>query len=634
MPSRPPDRIAAFAAFFRAYYTYVHQNLRRLGVPPAAVEDAAQEVFLVVLRRADAPITNVRGWLFGIVRRIAWRFRRGASRRDRLVQALTHEPIVVGDDDAQLLEREAAELLERFLAQLDDDKRAVFVLAELEQQTAGEIASVLGIKENTVYSRLRAARQEFDRSCARLRLRDQRVVEREALLGRARRAHEPSLATRERVLAALLVPGLWGMSAGAASATPAAQGGGLFAAVSAVVSAPQVATLTAVLLGVLGGGAALLEAGRARAGAAEVSPVGARQDRREAADEADVPEDRLRGAAEDEVRGAGEDEGGQGRFGEGGGGAPGSSGTTGAADAVGRAGEGTEGRGEGEVGGRDRPHAAVGGSAGGRGRVRGEDGRSDRSRVEAIAADVAGDRQGEEEALRRPGGGDASAAGRQGRGGQVGGAVRADRSGTRAKAAVEPADFAEGGVPRGRDGRRMVRSRASGVAVPEDRSKVRARAGEAEQGEGRLEAVREDRPESGASAAGLEVVPEDMSLLETAARPRGSEPAAGDATTPADAANDLAREAGLIGAARRAIRERAWDRALGLLAAHAIEFPDGTLRDERWLSQIVATCASGQVEAARAKVERLARERPALARKAGPLCPGGEPSRPDTASGE
>ncbi|MCY1004046.1 sigma-70 family RNA polymerase sigma factor [Nannocystis pusilla] len=268
MLSCPPDRVAAFAAFFRAHFTYVHQNLRRLGVPPAAVEDAAQEVFLIVLRRADAPITNVRGWLFGIVRRIAWRFRRGASRRDRLVQALTHEPPGAGVDDAHLREREATEWLERFLARLDDDKRAVFVLAELEEQTAGEIASALGIKENTVYSRLRAARQEFDRSCARLRLCDQR----EALLGRARRAHAPSPATRERVLAALLVPGLWGMSGGAAAATPAAHGGGLFAGLSAVASAPQIATLAAVLLGVLGGGAALLEAGRA--GAAEGGAVG------------------------------------------------------------------------------------------------------------------------------------------------------------------------------------------------------------------------------------------------------------------------------------------------------------------------------------------------------------------------
>ncbi|MFY0533859.1 tetratricopeptide repeat protein [Nannocystis pusilla] len=113
------------------------------------------------------------------------------------------------------------------------------------------------------------------------------------------------------------------------------------------------------------------------------------------------------------------------------------------------------------------------------------------------------------------------------------------------------------------------------------------------------------------------------------AAPRSGEPAAAGATTPAaGGSEDLAREAGLIAEARRAIREGAWDRAIALLAAHAREFPGGTLRDERWLSQIVATCASGQVEAARAEIERLARERPALARKAAPLCPGSCRGRP------
>lgn len=547
MLSCPPDRIAAFAAFFRAHFTYVHQNLRRLGVSPAAVEDAAQEVFLVVLRRVDAPVTNVRGWLFGIVRRIAWRFRRGASRRDRLVQALTHEPIVVGDDDAQLLEREAAELLERFLARLDDDKRAVFVLAELEQQTAGEIASALGIKENTVYSRLRAARQEFDRSCARLRVCEQR----EALLGRARRAHEPSLARRERVLAALLVPGLWGMSTGAAAATPVAQGGGLLAAVSAVASAPQVATLTALLLGVLGGGAALLEAGRARAGAAEVRAVGTWEDRR-GADEEDVLGDRFLPAplAAEDV-------------------SPGSNGAADAGDAVGRAGQ-DEG---GSPGASGAAHAVGRGEGGG--------GRSDRSRAPAAESTA-----GRVEAVARR---DRS---RMAMGGGAGGAGKKGR--------VEGED----GSARRRGGRPAASSRASGADVREDRSE----------------------PGASAGAAALEDVPEDMPLLEAAARPDGGESA--------DAVNDLAREAGLIGAARRAIRERAWDRALGLLAAHAIEFPDGTLRDERWLSQIVATCASGQVEAARAAVERLARERPALARKAAPLCPGEDRPRSSTAATE
>ena len=60
-------------------------------------------------------------------------------------------------------------VLHRLLDELDDDKRTVFVLAELEQTTAPEIADALGIPLNTVYSRLRAARIEFDKALARHR---------------------------------------------------------------------------------------------------------------------------------------------------------------------------------------------------------------------------------------------------------------------------------------------------------------------------------------------------------------------------------------------------------------------------------------------------------------------------------
>ncbi|WAS91013.1 sigma-70 family RNA polymerase sigma factor [Nannocystis punicea] len=755
MPPCSPDRIAAFAAFFRAHYTFVHQNLRRLGVPAAAVEDAAQEVFLVVLRRADAPITNVQGWLFGIVRRIAWRFRRGASRRERLVQALTHQPAPrAADDDAQLLEREAAELLERFLARLDDDKRAVFVLAELEQQTAGEIASALGIKENTVYSRLRAARQEFDRSCARLRLRDQRAVEREALLGRARRAHEPSPAARERVLAGLLVPGIWAMSGGTAVAASAGvPGGGLMAMISGVVGAQLPATIGAVLLAVLGAGAALLEAGRARADAgAQVGVDGEEQA------SAGRSKARKRGAAavlasaearEDEaaVADAGADEQGEALAGE----------QQGGADGVVAGAEARQGGAEdvlarpqgGEVavlaawsrGGRERQGGAedvLGDRSGGAGRPQSEseDVLGDRSggaggpngEREDVPGDrsggaggpqgerenVSGDRSGSaggpkgesEDVLGDRWGGAALRGGAAGRGaGSPSGGeedVREDRlraGAAGAQGRAEEARWSRGGTsPAGLQGEdvrpdgSLAAPGRSAVAVGADESatgpgggeRAAARSAEAGVNKGaRLVAdVRKDRSPAGVTAdstGGGEGVtsrrgpkgrasrgePDGTSPGEASERaplgrggvldrsqadgatppgqlagaapsssttPTGpadgttppAQPAAAALSSPTTqaSADGLAREAGLIGEARRAIRRRAWDRAIALLATHAQEFPEGTLRDERWLSQIVATCASGQMAAARAEIERLTPERPALARKAASLCPG------------
>ncbi|SFE34397.1 RNA polymerase sigma factor, sigma-70 family [Nannocystis exedens] len=238
-PELRADTPASFEALFREHFGFVYRNLRRLGVPPAAVEDAVQEVFLVVLRRPDAPITSVRGWLYGIARRIAWRQRRSVGRQNRLAQAFADEAPRALDGAVAVAEREAAELLERFLGQLDEDKRAVFLLAELEQMTAPEIARALEVKENTVYSRLRAARQEFDRTFARVRLRERRATgeaaldERALLLSRARRAGEPHAAARQRVWLALVAgAGLAGAgeaaaaSGGAAPAQTSAWSGG------------------------------------------------------------------------------------------------------------------------------------------------------------------------------------------------------------------------------------------------------------------------------------------------------------------------------------------------------------------------------------------------------------------------
>jgi RNA polymerase sigma-70 factor (ECF subfamily) len=54
-------------------------------------------------------------------------------------------------------------LLERLLDQLDDTKRTLLVLSELEEWTLREIAEFMGSNTNTVYSRLRAATRELER---------------------------------------------------------------------------------------------------------------------------------------------------------------------------------------------------------------------------------------------------------------------------------------------------------------------------------------------------------------------------------------------------------------------------------------------------------------------------------------
>jgi RNA polymerase sigma-70 factor (ECF subfamily) len=151
---------------YREHFDFVFRNLRRLGVAEASVDDALQDVFLVVLRRIDGfeAGTHAKAWLFAIAMRVAGNYRRALGRRGIPV-ALAPDTVAsaqLGPFD-RLSRSEAARVLHTFLESLDADKRAVFVMAELEQMTAPEIALATSANANTVYSRLRAARIAFER---------------------------------------------------------------------------------------------------------------------------------------------------------------------------------------------------------------------------------------------------------------------------------------------------------------------------------------------------------------------------------------------------------------------------------------------------------------------------------------
>lgn len=164
---------ATFDAVYAEHVAFVFRTLRQLGVPEASLEDAVQNVFLVVHRRLGEfeGRASMRTWLFRIVRRVASDARRSVRRRGE--SAALDESLIDGgtlpDDAAQ--RNEAARDLARLLASLDEEKRAVFVLAELEQMSSPEIADALGVNVNTVGSRLRSAREAFERALERERRR-------------------------------------------------------------------------------------------------------------------------------------------------------------------------------------------------------------------------------------------------------------------------------------------------------------------------------------------------------------------------------------------------------------------------------------------------------------------------------
>lgn len=167
MPAPPADPRPPFEAVYRAQVGFVWRCLRRLGVLEAEIEDAAHEVFLVVHRRLPefdgrAAITT---WLYAIARGVASNRRRGDDRRERR-SAAAPAPLPEPDPAEQLERSRAAAAVARFLDGLPADQRQVFELFEIEGLRAAEISEAIDLNINTVYTRLRAARQRFARFVA------------------------------------------------------------------------------------------------------------------------------------------------------------------------------------------------------------------------------------------------------------------------------------------------------------------------------------------------------------------------------------------------------------------------------------------------------------------------------------
>jgi RNA polymerase sigma-70 factor (ECF subfamily) len=161
-PDRPPGGgHEAFDDIYERELDYVWRTLRRLGVPEADLPDAAHEVFLVLYRRWNdvERKEELRPWLFGVARRVA-----AGLRAKRHEQPTDVEPAATADPlDGR------RRLLLRALELLDEDRRVVIVLHDLEGHTGAEIAAMLDVPANTVHSRLRLARADLLAAVTKLR---------------------------------------------------------------------------------------------------------------------------------------------------------------------------------------------------------------------------------------------------------------------------------------------------------------------------------------------------------------------------------------------------------------------------------------------------------------------------------
>lgn len=160
----PAATVPAFDDVYAAHVGFVWRIARAFGVPDASLEDAVQEVFVIVHRRLPefegrSAITT---WLFAITRRVALAHRRRAGRSEPLAD----EPAGASDTFAAVTRAEAAAIVAAILDGMDEDKRIVFALVELEQLSVPEVARMLDLNLNTAYSRLRLARKAFEAALA------------------------------------------------------------------------------------------------------------------------------------------------------------------------------------------------------------------------------------------------------------------------------------------------------------------------------------------------------------------------------------------------------------------------------------------------------------------------------------
>lgn len=164
--------VESAAALYRAHAPFVANFLAKLGVPRQEVEDALQDVFLVAHRRGGfrPGAAKATTWLAEIGLRVASDRRRARGRRGSMPDTDHVEragaETVTPEGSAELSESLA--WVDRALAAIDLEHRAVFVLFELEGESCADIAAGLGIAVGTVHSRLHTARRVFRNHYERL----------------------------------------------------------------------------------------------------------------------------------------------------------------------------------------------------------------------------------------------------------------------------------------------------------------------------------------------------------------------------------------------------------------------------------------------------------------------------------
>ncbi|CAN5925242.1 hypothetical protein BH11MYX4_BH11MYX4_42420 [soil metagenome] len=166
---RAADRLRSVVV---GQHAFVWRMLRRSGVSALRVDEAVSHVFDVLTRRLDDVLPGKeQAFLVQVCHRVASEFRRGDARRARVEDLAAQEAVDAPSPEDLFEQHEARALLDEVLEELEPGPRLVFVLHEMEQWTAAQIAVSLRIPPGTVASRLRRGREQFEQAAKQLRRR-------------------------------------------------------------------------------------------------------------------------------------------------------------------------------------------------------------------------------------------------------------------------------------------------------------------------------------------------------------------------------------------------------------------------------------------------------------------------------
>lgn len=159
-----PAAALQFEDVYSEHFDFVWRAARGLGMGIGSVDDVVQEVFLIVHRKLhtlESP-GALKSWLFGITRRVCKDHRRSMARRGPHVELDQQREVDPGKDpQAHLVGRQEMRIVEQYVADLDEENRALFFLTLLEGLPIADAAKALNLNANTTYSRVRTLRQEL-----------------------------------------------------------------------------------------------------------------------------------------------------------------------------------------------------------------------------------------------------------------------------------------------------------------------------------------------------------------------------------------------------------------------------------------------------------------------------------------